>query len=76
MCDNAAIMISVVSDASFPFGLTRCCAVHAPFHHPQRPFIQMIDTDVTFLPNYNTMNQARSHVLILTSPPPLSYSCP
>jgi len=29
----------------------------------------MIDTDVTFLPNYNNMDLARAHVLILTSPP-------
>ena len=33
----------------------------------------MIDTDVSFLLNYNSMDQARSYVLILPSPPPLSY---
>jgi hypothetical protein len=44
---------------------------HAPLRHPQCPFIQMTDTDVALLPNYNKMDLARSHVLILTSTPPL-----
>jgi hypothetical protein len=40
--------------------------------HPRWPFIQMTDADVTLLPNYNNMDLARSHVMILISPPPLS----
>ena len=31
----------------------------------------MTDTDVTLLPNYNNIDLARSHVMILTSPPSL-----
>jgi hypothetical protein len=46
----------------FPLRLTWCCAKHAPLHHPQCPFIQMTDTDVTLLHNYNNMGLARSHV--------------
>jgi hypothetical protein len=37
-------------DAPFPFRLTWCCTKHAPFHQPQCPFIQMIDSDATLLP--------------------------
>jgi hypothetical protein len=32
----------------------------------------MTDTDVTLLTNYDNMDLARSHVMILTSPAPLS----
>jgi hypothetical protein len=46
----------------------------APLRHPQCPFIQMTGTDVTVLPNYDDMDHdARSHVMILTSPPPLNH---
>jgi hypothetical protein len=62
MCDDAAIMSLVVSCCFFPLGLTWCCTKHAPLHQPQCPFIQMIDTDATFLPNCNNMDPARSHV--------------
>ena len=34
----------------------------------------MIDTDVTFLPNYNNMDLARLYVMILTSLPSLPRS--
>jgi len=71
--DDAAILISVISSCFFsPLRLTWCCAWYAPFHQPHCPFIQTIDTHVTLLPNYNNMDLTRSHVLILTSPPPLS----
>jgi hypothetical protein len=42
------------------------CTQH-PLHDPQCPLIQMTDTDVTLLPNYNNMDLARLHVIILTS---------
>jgi hypothetical protein len=35
--------------------LTRCCPKHAPLHHPQCPFIQMIDTDATLLLDYTNL---------------------
>jgi hypothetical protein len=38
-------------DASVP----RCCPKHALLHHPQCPFIQMIDTDVTLLLDYTNL---------------------
>jgi hypothetical protein len=46
----------------------------SPFNHPQCPFIQMTNTDVTFLPHCNNMDLARLYVMILTSPPSLSPS--
>ena len=39
--------------------------------HSQCPLIQMTDTDVTFLPNYNNMDPARLYVMIFTSRPSL-----
>jgi hypothetical protein len=36
---------------------TRCSTRHAPFHQPQCPFIQTIDTDVTLLPTFSTTSQ-------------------
>jgi hypothetical protein len=38
--------------------------------------VWVCDTDVTLLPNYDNMDLARSHVMILTSPPPLSSVFP
>jgi len=46
----------------------------SPFNHPQGPFIQMNNTDVTFLPNYNNMDPARLYVMILSCPPSLPRS--
>ena len=43
-------------------------------NHPQCPFIQMTDTDVTFLSCYNTVGHARVYVMALTSPPSLLLS--
>jgi hypothetical protein len=36
----------------------------------------MTDTDVAFLPNYNSMDPARLYVMILSSPPSLPLSRP
>ena len=33
----------------------------------------MIDTDITLPPNYIKLDLARSHAMILTSPPPLTH---
>ena len=46
----------------------------SPFNHRQCPFIQMTDTEVTFLPKYHNMDPARLYVMILTSPPSLPRS--
>ena len=48
----------------------------SPFNHPQCPFTQMTDTDVTFLPKYHNMDPSRLYVMILTSPPSLPLSRP
>ena len=50
-----------------------------PVNHPQCPFIQMTDTDVTdvtFLSCYNIVGHTRMHVMTLTSPPSLPLSRP
>jgi hypothetical protein len=60
----------------FPLWLTWCTLSTSPFNHSQCPFIQMTDTDVTFLPNYNNMDLARLYVMILTSPPGLGVRWP
>ena len=46
------------------------------YYHPQCPFIQMNDTDVTFLSCYNVVGHTRMHVMTLTSPPTLPLSRP
>ena len=43
-------------------------------NHPQCPFVQMTDTEVTFLSCYNTVGHARVYVMALTSPPSLPLS--
>ena len=47
-----------------------------PVNRPQCPFIQMTDTDVTFLSCYNIVGHARMHVMTLTTPPSLPLSRP
>jgi hypothetical protein len=42
--------------------------------YSQHPFIQMTDTDVTFLPKYHNMDPDCLYVMVLTSPPSLSRS--
>jgi hypothetical protein len=39
----------------------------------QCPFLQVIDTDITYLLNYIKLDLARLHAMILTSPPPLPH---
>jgi hypothetical protein len=53
-CDVFTVVISY-HNATFPPGLIGCCTLHALFHQLQRQFIPMIDTDVSFLPNYNNI---------------------
>jgi hypothetical protein len=55
----------------FSFGRRGDAPSTSPFNHPQCPFIQMADTDVTFPPNYSNMDLARLYVMILNSPPSL-----
>jgi hypothetical protein len=45
-------------------------------NHPQCTFIQMTDTDVTFLSCYNIIGHTRMDVMTLTSPPTLPLSSP
>jgi hypothetical protein len=58
----------------FSLWLTWWCAKHFTNQPPSVPFIQMTDTDVTFLLNYNCIDLARLYVMILTSPPSLPRS--
>jgi len=76
-CDDATIMSLMVLWCSlFPFGWRGGALSTSPFNHPQCPFIQMTDTDVRFLPDYNNMDPARFYVMILSSPPYLPLSGP
>jgi hypothetical protein len=76
-CDDATIMSLMVLWWSFyPFDWRGGALSTSPFNHLQCPFIQMIDTDVTFLPKYHNMDPARLYVMILTSPPSLTLSRP
>ncbi len=59
-----------------PFGKHGRVLNTLPVNHPQCPFIQMTDTDVTFLSCYNTVGHTRMHVMTLTSPPTLPLSRP
>ena len=74
-CDDATIKcLMVLRWFSPPFGWRGGALSTSPFNHPQCPFTQMTDTDVTFLPNYHNMDPARLYVMILTSPPSLPRS--
>ena len=57
-----------------PFGKRGRLLNTLPVNHPQCPFIQMTDTDVTdvtFLSCYDIVVHTRMHVMTLTSPPSL-----
>jgi hypothetical protein len=43
-----------------------------PFNSISVPGSKKLTTDITLLPNYNTLDLARSHASILPSRPPLS----
>ena len=43
-----------------------------PFNSISVPGYKKLATDITLLPDYNKFDLARSHALILASPPPLS----
>ena len=60
----------------FPFGKRGRVLHPLPVNHPQFPFIQMPDTNVTFLSCYNTVGHTRVYVMTLTSPPNLPLSRP
>ena len=67
--NDAFTMILVVQWWFFvPFGKRGRVLNAIPVNHPQCPFIQMTDTDVTFLSCYNTVGHTRMHVMTLTSP--------
>ena len=74
-CDYATIM-SLIGTMMilFPFRWRVGALKTSPFNHSQCAFIQMTDTDVTFLTNYNNMDLSRLYVMILTSPPSLPRS--
>jgi hypothetical protein len=57
-----------------PFGTRGRVLYSLSGNHPQCPFIQMTDTEVTFLSCYNTVGHARVYVMALTSPPSLPLS--
>ena len=62
-----------------PFGKRGRLLNTLPVNHPQCPFIQMTDTDVTdvtFMSCYNIVGHTRMHVMTLTSPPSLPLSRP
>ena len=59
-----------------PFGKRGRVLHPLPVNHPQCPFIQMTDTDVTFQSCYNTVGHTRMYVMTLTSPPTLPLSRP
>jgi hypothetical protein len=59
-----------------PFGQRGRVLNTLPVNHPQCPFIQMTDTDVTFLSCYTIVGHTRMHVMTLTSPPSLPLSRP
>ena len=57
------------------FGYTRGRVLYSlSGNHPQCPFVQMTDTEVTFLSCYNTVGHTRVYVMTLTSPPSLPLS--
>ena len=59
-----------------PFGKHGRVLHPLPVNDPQCPFIQMTDTDVTFLSCYNIVGHTRMRVMTLTSPPTLSLYSP
>jgi hypothetical protein len=59
-----------------PFGKRGRVLHPLPVNHPQCPFIQMTDTNITFLSCYNTVGHTRMYVMTLTSPPSLPLSRP
>jgi hypothetical protein len=74
-CDDASTITLVVQWWFFvPFGTRDRVLYSLSGNHPQCPFIQMTDTDVTFLSCYNTVGHARVYVMALTSPPSLLLS--
>ena len=80
-CDDASTMTLVVHWWFFvPFGTRGRVLYSLSGNHPQCPFIQMTDTEVTFLSCYNTVGHTRVYVMSLTSPPdsrivtPLSFT--
>ena len=74
-CDDASTITLVVQWWFFvPFGTRGRVLYSLLGNHPQCPFIQMTDTEVTFLSCYNTVGHARVYVMALTSPPSLPLS--
>ena len=59
-----------------PFGKRGRVLHPLPVNHPQFPFIQMPDTNVTFLSCYSTVGHTRMYVITLDSPPSLPLSRP
>ena len=57
-----------------PFGTRGRVLYSLSGNHPQCPFIQLTDTEVTFLSCYNTGGHTRVYVMALTSPPSLPLS--
>jgi hypothetical protein len=59
-CDDTTIMsLMVLWWSIYTFGWRGGTISTSPFNLPQCPFIQMTDTDVTFLPKYHNMDPAR-----------------
>ncbi len=74
-CDDASTMTLVVQWWFFvPFGTRGRVLYSLSNNNPQCPFIQMSDTEVTFLSCYNTVGHTRVYVMALTSPPSLPLS--
>ena len=74
-CDDAFTFTLVVQWWFFvPFGTRGRVLYSLSGNHPQCPFIQMTDTEVTFLSCYNTVGHTRVYVMALTSPPSLPLS--
>jgi hypothetical protein len=74
-CGDAFTITLVVRWWFFvPFGIRGRVLYSLSGNHPQCPFIQMTDTDVTFLSCYNIVGHARVCVITLTSPPSLTRS--
>ena len=59
-----------------PFGKRGRVLHSLPVNHPQCPFIQMTDTNVTFLFSSNIVGHTHMYVMTLTSPPFLPLSRP
>jgi hypothetical protein len=74
-CDDVSTITLVIQWCFFvPFGTRGRGLYSLSGNHPQCPYIQMPDTEVTFLSCYNTVGHARVYVMAITSPPSLPLS--